>query len=117
MSRAEERALEAYPENIGYSTVLECPYDYNGRQRMIFQQGYEQSEKDLARWISVKEKLPPEDEEVIVLTNEANGHTLPIACHLCFAHIVSDKTMFVDYDGWNIPQVRYWMPCPELPEK
>lgn len=69
------------------------------------------------RWISVNEKLPPEDEEVIVLTNEANGHTLPIACHLCFAHIVSDKTMFVDYDGWNIPQVRYWMPCPELPEK
>lgn len=69
------------------------------------------------RWISVKEKLPTEDEEVIVLTNEANGHTLPIACHLCFAHIVSDKTMFVDYDGWNIPQVKYWMPCPELPEK
>lgn len=48
MSRAEERALEAYPENIGFSTVLECPYDYNGRQRMIFQQGYEHAEKDLA---------------------------------------------------------------------
>ena len=69
------------------------------------------------RWISVNEKLPPEDEEVIVLTREANGHVLPIACHLCFAHIVSDKTMFVDYDGWNIPEVKYWMPCPELPEK
>ena len=113
MSRAEEAALKAYPKQDKYSEYLDGS---NTLKREVFLQGYSQAEKDLG-WISVNKKLPPEDEEVIVLTNEANGHTLPIACHLCFAHIVSDRTMFVDYDGWNIPQVRYWMPCPELPEK
>lgn len=48
MTKAEEAALKAYPEDISYSTVLERPFDYNGHQRMIFQQGYEQAEKDLA---------------------------------------------------------------------
>lgn len=46
MTRAEQRALEAYPEDISYSTVLERPFDYNGHQRMIFQKAYEQAEKD-----------------------------------------------------------------------
>lgn len=111
MTKAEKVARKFYPHYTGENL------DDVIKARKFFVKGYEQAEKDLARWISVNEKLPPEDEEVIVLTNEANGHILPIACHLCFAHIVSDRTMFVDYDGWNIPQVRYWMPCPELPEK
>lgn len=23
----------------------------------------------------------------------------------------------VTYDGWNIPGVKYWMPCPKIPEE
>lgn len=81
-----------------------------------FTDGYQQAKHELARWIPVSEKLPPVDEDVLVLCNETNGTTLPIACYLCFAHLVSDKTIFVDYNGWNRPGVKYWMPCPELPE-
>lgn len=54
MTRAEERALEAYPVDIcGYT--VECrigakpqPQDWNEIRRTHFQEGYEQAEKDLA---------------------------------------------------------------------
>lgn len=86
-----------------------CPYNE------FIENGYELAKKDLG-WHSVEESLPPMGEEVIVLTNEANGHTLPVACHLCFAHR-PEPEVAVCYDGWNIPGVKYWMNCPELPEE
>lgn len=114
IDKAAEKFVGDFAKRVFKDTDTDQEIDLSEKIKMTFKAGAEWASP---RWISVNEKLPPEDEEVIVLTNEANGHTLPIACHLCFAHIVSDKTMFVDYDGWNIPQVRYWMPCPELPEK
>lgn len=51
-------------------------------------------------WFSVNDEIPPQDEEVIALSE--NGH-------ISFAHIV-DKTKAKDYDGWNIPSVAFWMP-------
>lgn len=102
---------EAFAMQYGYYDKEKkhiCCVGYNA--------GYKQAKKDL-RWHSVKESLPPVGEEVIALCNESHGTTLPIACYMCFAHLVEDKTIFVEYDGWNIPGVKYWMPCPELPEK
>lgn len=44
MSKAEDRALEAYPLKIDwYSRVY---HDLNVDKRIIYQQGYEQAEKD-----------------------------------------------------------------------
>ena len=71
-----------------------------------------QTEKDF-RWHSVDESLPPVDEEVIVLTDELNLNTL---FAISFGHIV-DKTRCLDYDGWNIPGVKYWMLVPKLPKE
>ena len=48
---------------------------------------------------------PALDEEVIALVGEYN--------QIYFAHIV-DKRFCVDYDGWNIPDVRWWIPCPKI---
>lgn len=48
---------------------------------------------------------PQMDEEVIALVGEYN--------QIYFAHIV-DKRFCVDYDGWNIPDVRWWIPCPKI---
>lgn len=67
------------------------------------------------RWTSVKDALPPQDEEVIVLTDDVHGKNVPGANRIAFGHIV-DKTYARDYDGWNIPGVHHWMPCPDLPE-
>ena len=50
---------------------------------------------------------PPVDEEVIALLGEENMIT--------FAHIV-DKERCFDYDGWNIPEVKCWIPCPKIDE-
>ena len=51
-------------------------------------------------WIPSTEH-PLVDEEVIVLIGEYNK--------ISFAHIV-DKKRCVDYDGWNIPNVKCWIP-------
>lgn len=51
-------------------------------------------------WISVKEELPPVDKEAVVLTKDGE---------ICFGHIV-DKKIAKDYNGWNIPNVEYWLP-------
>ena len=77
-----------------------------------FLNGYELAEKDLG-WHSVEESLPPVDEEVIVLTDDLD--TAPIY-KIAFGHIV-DRMHCSDYNGWNIPGVKYWMPMPKLPEE
>jgi hypothetical protein len=59
-------------------------------------------------WHDAKKEQPPMDEEVIVLTNTLNGKELSTPRMICFGHIV-DKNICVDYDGWNIPGVAYWM--------
>ena len=51
-------------------------------------------------WVSVKDKLPPVDKEAVVLTKDGE---------ICFGHIV-DKKIAKDYNGWNIPNVEYWLP-------
>lgn len=51
-------------------------------------------------WISVKDSLPPVDEEVVVFTSDEA---------LYFGHMVNKK-IAKDYNGWNIPNVEYWLP-------
>ena len=51
-------------------------------------------------WISVNDRLPEIDREVIVLDNEGK---------ISFAHIV-DPNIAKYYKCWNIPGVLYWMP-------
>lgn len=50
---------------------------------------------------------PQMDDEVIALVGEYNA--------IYFAHIVN-KNIAIDYDGWNIPDVRGWIPCPKIEE-
>lgn len=58
-------------------------------------------------WISVKKELPPVDEEVMVFTSDKA---------LYFGHIV-DKKIAKDYNGWNIPNVEYWLPFVDPKDK
>lgn len=50
---------------------------------------------------------PAIDEDVIALVGENKM--------ISFAHIV-DKDRCFDYDGWNIPDVKCWIPCPKIEE-
>lgn len=51
---------------------------------------------------------PAADVEVIALV----GKYLKVV----FAHIVKDREKVVDYDGWNIPEVKWWMPIQSVGE-
>ena len=113
MTRAEERALEAYPYKIEEHPKVMCgviTYDANKQPRVFFQEGYEQAEKDLG-WHSVDESLPPMDEEVIVLLGRYDD-----LFEIAVGHIVN-KDIAIDFNGWNIPGVKFWMPMPEIPKE
>ena len=108
---ASEAAYSWQSDKEGHLTLEMFPDVF----KRGFLNGYEAAEKDIG-WNSVDKSLPPMGKEVIVLTNEMNGHNLPHASHLCFAHLV-DRRYAMDYNGWNIPGVKFWMYCPELPEE
>ncbi len=58
-------------------------------------------------WVSVNNRLPPVYKEAVVLTKDGE---------ICFGHIV-DKKIAKDYNGWNIPNVEYWLPFVDPKEK
>ena len=110
MTRAEEAAIKAYPD------YWKCyPFETNKEARAAFIKGYEQAEQDLG-WHSVEESLPEMDEEVIVLLAEWNRVRVEPLYRVSFGHIVN-KEYCQDYNGWNIPGVKFWMPMPKIPEE
>lgn len=123
MYRATKVAVEKYSYGIYQGEIGDS-------LRAACITGYLKAEEDLG-WHSVEESIPEIDEEVIVLTNEMHGKTLQSASRLCFGHRPNPngwdgKDIFtgevthhepVLYDGWNIPGVKYWMPCPKLPSE
>lgn len=112
--RAKDAALKAYPTHKGASKEWIKHYLLGG-DCAVFIKGYEQAEKDLG-WHPSTEH-PPVDEEVIVLTDIITKGGLNAGLgKIAFGHIV-DKDIAVDYDGWNIEGVRYWMPMPKIPKE
>lgn len=105
MTRAKERALEAYPPETRKAFEL-LPKDWNKPLRTAYVKGYEQAEKNLG-WHPASEH-PPVDEEVIVLTD-----TLGVAPYyeIAVGHIIKEANI------WNFRGVKYWMPMPKIPEK
>ena len=117
--RSEEAALELYPVNMVLVPLADGgtqEEDGNFWIRKYIELGYEQAEKDLG-WHSVDECLPEMDEEVIVLKDILVEGGLKVGFgKIAFGHIV-DRRKCSDYNGWNSPGVRYWMPCPKIPEE
>ena len=66
-----------------------------------------------SRFVSVKDALPEQNEEVIVLVDDLNSSP---NYKIAFGHIV-DRERCKDYNGWNIPNVVCWFPMPKLPQK
>lgn len=64
-----------------------------------------------AKWIDASLSKPEQDVEVIVLLKTVAEGYYKIA----FGHIV-DTSICMDYNGWNIEGVRYWLPFPKLPK-
>lgn len=96
--------------------IFPCTDEGRGYEESIGASGFELGAKWADEhpknvWHDAKVVTPPQDDEVIVLLDGAHcGSNYKIA----FGHIV-DKTKCVDYNGWNIPDVVCWMPCPQIP--
>ena len=62
----EKAALEAYPENVSYSTLVEKNVDYNGRDRVIYKQGYDKGFDDAiektCEWLKCNFNMPDDFE-------------------------------------------------------
>ena len=119
--RNEEAAIKEYPD------YWKCyPFETNKEARAAFIKGYEQAEQDLG-WHSVEESLPEIDEEVIVLTTDLVGE--PIYYRISFGHRIKNTVFKVrigsktskitpkNFNGWNIPGVKFWMPMPKIPKE
>lgn len=79
--------------------------------RQAFEKGAKWADSNtILSWISVEDSLPRQDEEVIVLCDKLNVSS---SYEISFAHIVN-KDKCKDFNGWNIPGVKYWFPVPVL---
>lgn len=66
-----------------------------------------------AKWIPVKERLPKEDDLVLVTVNGIYNH-ITFSDVIELGELCSDGTWFIDgYPDWNNPNVVAWMPLPE----
>lgn len=110
--RAEERGLEALPPRWRKTKDGKGRVDSALPVRKFYIRAYEQAEKDLG-WRSVEGPLPEMDEEVIVLKDKQNTG---LVYEISFGHLV-DTERCIDYNGWNVQGVKFWMPMPKIPEE
>lgn len=110
MTKAEKAALKAYPPiQMNCDGEIVHP-GYDKHTRDIYQQGYEQAEKDLG-WISVKDRLPDTTEYVFTCV-KMNG--IPQCVGL---HYYKDGKWWEGYDEDSVGAVEYWMQIPKFKEE
>lgn len=113
MTKAEEKALERFPEKWKSNKNATGSYDKNYQRRKAFFCGYEQAEKDLG-WISVKDRLPEENKEEnkwVFVCVDMQG--VP----QCVGMGYYKNGEWCDDENDNGFVVDYWMEVPKLPEK
>lgn len=117
--RAEDAALKAYPVKESYNDYYEDYEDVNIVERVSFQEGYEQAEKDLG-WHSVEESLPEETEYVTdngchqKWSKSVFAITTGNSVMVCWT---KDGEFFCDKDFHFPVKVKYWMPMPKIPNE
>lgn len=79
----------------------QCLKEIGKHEQMLeYYKALHESDNEESKWTPVEKGLPNTDEEVIVVDNIGK---------IGFGHIV-DKSVAQDYNGWNIPNVAFWMP-------
>lgn len=90
-------------ENLPYNLAMaftEIIKQSDANDEMVIDNLKDEFAYETNSWISVNDRLPAMNVEVIALDDENK---------LSFAHRV-DTTVENHYRGWNIPGVLYWMP-------
>lgn len=100
-----EKAAIQYQESIGEEQYF--PEDVENAFKAGAEWQKQQSEQEITKWISIKEKLPEFDKDVLVL----DYGTLKVAKYR--KQFMSNRKYW-DIDGGSV--VTHWMPIPELPK-
>ena len=76
------------------------------------------ADKDVGKWISVKDRLPDYMGEVLVIVSGKphENITLDWAYELA-TYIEAEGWIIEPYPEWDTPEVTHWMPLPEMPEE
>lgn len=94
-------------ENLPYNLATaftEIITQSNANDEMVIDNLKDEFAYGTNSWISVNDRLPEMDREVIALDDEGK---------ISFAHRVN-TIVENHYSGWNIPSVEYWMPFKPL---
>lgn len=82
-------------------------YDCHWATETAYKNGYKQGLEDATKWISVKDRLPKEDDGVVLVYSSG------------VEPAVFTGDIFLEYDkyeGWEINNVTHWTPLPEPPK-
>lgn len=113
-------ALRKLAVHTGSLVCLGCGYEHNCDIHgcAIVRAAREQLEKLTAsQWISVNNRLPEDEQEVLVLANGRPREHLELdSAYELATFYAGEGWLFEAYPDWDDPQVTYWMPLPERPE-
>lgn len=113
-------ALRKLAVHTGSLVCLGCGYEHNCDIHgcAIVRAAREQLEKLTAsQWISVNDRLPEDEQEVLVLANGRPREHLELdSAYELATFYAGEGWLFEAYPDWDDPQVTYWMPLPERPE-
>ena len=74
-------------------------------------------EQEERRWISAKERLPEDDDYVLVIVSgKAENITLDNSLELA-QFSISEGWILEMWPEWEDPDVKYWIPLPEPPKE
>lgn len=86
--RAEQKALEAYPiSRLPFFPWSEASYDTNEERRMVYKEGYEQSEKD---FITLVKQYLEKGERCVEQEGESQIYAFWDGFHNCAENILRE---------------------------
>ena len=112
-------ALRRLAVQTGPITCLDCRYEHNYGIHgcALVRAAIERLEELTASpWISVNERLPEDEQGVLVIVSgRPREHLALDNAHELATFYAGEGWLFEAYPDWDDPQVTYWMPLPELP--
>lgn len=115
------KALLRLAINTGSLACLGCGHEHNcGINGCAIMRAAADRIEELSAspWISVNDRLPEDEQDVLVIASGRPREHLELdSAHELATFYAGEGWYFDAYPEWEDPQVTYWMPLPERPEE
>ena len=74
-------------------------------------------EADNAEWISVKDRMPDNEQFVLIIASGKPRENITLENAVVLAEYGSEGWILEMWPEWSDPNVTYWMPLPEPPKE